>query len=164
MKTLYIVRHAKSSWKHDALTDFERPLNKRGHGDAPIMGGVLRERGAVVGLLRSSPANRALTTARMLAEALGFPLHNIDTDERMYGASDKQLLDIVRLFPDSIDNAMIVGHNPGSSMLAAMLGQFHESNLPTCGVVCIDFDLASWSGIQPGSGTTRYFEFPRDHK
>ena len=164
MKTLYIVRHAKSSWKHDNLTDFERPLNKRGHGDAPMMGRILAERGTTIGLLRSSPANLALTTARMLAQELDFPLDSIETDEGMYGASHRQLFETVRSFPDEVAQAMIVGHNPGSQLFAEYLTDFPESNLPTCGIVCIDFECDQWETIQPGSGTLRFYEYPRRHK
>lgn len=164
MKTLYIVRHAKSSWKHDNLTDFERPLNKRGHGDAPMMGRILADLGTTIGLLRSSPANRALTTARMLAEELQFPLDSIETDEHMYGAGHKQLFEIVAGFPDDVSDAMIVGHNPGSQYLAEFLTDFNEENLPTCGIVCIDFDVEYWKDILPGSGSLQFFEYPRRHK
>ena len=83
MKTLYIVRHAKSSWKQEYLTDFERPLNKRGHGDAPMIGRALVERGVRIGRIRCSPANRALTTARMLAVELGCSTECIETDDQM---------------------------------------------------------------------------------
>ena len=164
MKTLYITRHAKSSWKHEHLTDFERPLNKRGHHDAPMMGAILREHGADIRIIRSSPANRALTTARMIAAELGYPAENIETDERMYGAGSRELTAIVQMLPDSIDEAMIVGHNPTMMMLAEDLAGFDEDNLPTCGIVCADFDVKSWREVLPGKGEIRYFEFPKKHK
>ncbi|MBN1448727.1 MAG: histidine phosphatase family protein [Bacteroidetes bacterium] len=164
MKTLYIVRHAKSSWKHETLTDFERPLNKRGRADAPLMGEILHTRGADVRIIRSSPANRALTTARLIAEGLDFPVENIETDERMYGAGDQQLLAMVRLFPDTTDEAMLVGHNPGMHFLAERLAGFTEDNLPTGAVVCVDFNVSSWSAVAPGMGSIRYVEYPKKHK
>jgi len=164
MKTLYIARHAKSSWKHGHLTDFERPLNKRGHSDAPMMGGILRERGANIRIIRSSPANRALTTARMIAEELGYPAENIETDERMYGAGSRELAAIVQMLPDDVDEAMVVGHNPAMMMLAEDLAGFDEDNLPTCGVVCVDFNVTSWRDALPGAGVIRYYEYPKKHK
>ena len=164
MKTLYITRHAKSSWKHAHITDFERPLNKRGHHDAPMMGGILRASGADIRIIRSSPANRAMTTARMIAEELGFPAENIETDERMYGAESRELAAIVQELPDSVDEVMIIGHNPGMMMLAERLAGFDEDNLPTCGIVCVDFDVKSWRDVGPGTGKIRYFEFPKRHK
>ncbi|MDT8322962.1 MAG: histidine phosphatase family protein [Bacteroidota bacterium] len=163
MKTLYIVRHAKSSWKHESLSDFERPLNKRGHHDAPMMATVLRERGVSVDYIRSSPANRALTTARLLAEGIGHDLEGIETDEQMYGAGDGQLLQIVRSLPGNARDAMIVGHNPGMMMLAERLAGFEVDNLPTCGIVCVDLDVTAWTAVQDGGGALRYFEYPRKH-
>lgn len=164
MKTLYITRHAKSSWKDEHITDFERPLNKRGRHDAPLMGEILRERDADVRVIRSSPANRALVTARMIAEELGYPVENIETDERMYGAGSRELTVIVQMLPDSVDEAMVVGHNPAMMMLAGDLAGFDEDNLPTCGIVCVDFDVTSWRDVCPGEGVIRYFEYPKMHK
>ena len=164
MKTLYIVRHAKSSWKQKTVTDLERPLNKRGLGDAPRMGEILRERETDVRFIRSSPANRALTTAKLIATALGFPPEDIEIDERMYGAGDQQLLAIIRLFPDTVVEAMIVGHNPAMLFLAERLAGFTEDNLPTAGVVCVDFDVPSWSDVASGTGTLRFYEYPKKHR
>ncbi|MCB2203960.1 histidine phosphatase family protein [bacterium] len=163
MKTLFIVRHAKSSWKQEFLTDFERPLNKRGHRDAPVMAAVLKERGVKPDYIRCSPANRALTTARLLAEGLGYDLDHIETDEHMYGAGDRQLKTIVQQLPDSAETAMIVGHNPGMMMLANRLAGFEEDNLPTCGIVCVRFEAETWSAVDDREGTIEYFEYPKKH-
>lgn len=163
MRTLYIVRHAKSSWKQEFLSDFERPLNKRGHNDAPMMAEILQKRGVTVDYVRCSPANRALTTARLLADGIGYARERIETDEQMYGAGDRQLLQIVRDLPPGARTAMIVGHNPGMMMLAERLAGFDEANLPTCGIVCVDLDIAAWSDAADGGGVLRYFEYPKKH-
>jgi phosphohistidine phosphatase len=163
MKTLFIVRHAKSSWKHEFLSDFERPLNKRGHNDAPMMAQVLHDRGVTVDYIRSSPANRALTTARLLAAGIGYALDHVETDEHMYGAGDRQLQQIVQAFPAAAQTGMVVGHNPGMMMLAERLAGFDEDNLPTCGIVCVTFDVDAWTDVAEGSGTLRYFEYPKKH-
>lgn len=163
MKTLYLIRHAKSSWDHEGLTDFERPLNKRGEGDAPLMGGVLRGHGARPELIRSSAALRAITTAEQLAEVLSFPLDKIVVDEGMYGAAANDLLKIVRSFPDTVQEAMLVGHNPTMHILAERIAAFDEDNLPTCGAICIDFMVETWQEVSDTVGKIRYYEYPKKH-
>ncbi len=163
MKVLYMVRHAKSTWDEAYTTDFDRPLNKRGRHDAPMMGAVLRERGCAPGIIRSSPAVRAITTARYLAEALGFPLADIETLDHMYGASDRGLLAVVHALPDEVSEAMIVGHNPGMHMLAETLVPLDIANLPTCGIVAAEFGVQRWAEIAPMQGALRFYEHPRAH-
>ncbi|MCZ7555052.1 MAG: histidine phosphatase family protein [Bacteroidia bacterium] len=163
MKRLLMVRHAKSSWDEAYVSDFERPLNKRGRRDAPLMGAVLRNQQVDVQYLRSSPAVRALTTARLLAEELSFPLANIVTDDSMYGASALTLQSIIRAIPDSVAHAMIVGHNPGMHALAETLVDFREVNLPTCGIVCADFPVDSWAQVGKGTGRLAFYEYPKRH-
>lgn len=164
MKTLYIARHAKSSWDHEGVSDFARPLNDRGHRDAPRMGIVLLGHGARPQLIRSSAAERAVTTARYLAEALDYPVEDIVIDREMYGAGPIELVDMIGGFPDTVDEAMLVGHNPTMHMLAYRLANFDAENLPTCGVVCVDLDAETWSAIRDVRGSIRYFEYPKKHR
>jgi phosphohistidine phosphatase len=161
MKTLYIVRHAKSSWDHDGLSDFERPLNQRGHKDAPMMGTRLKHRQAVPAVIRASAANRAITTARLIAEELGYPLDRIEVDAGMYGAGPSDILAIVRELPENAEEAMLVGHNPTMQILAHRLGGFTGDNLPTCGICCIDIEAASWQEAASSTGRIRYYEYPK---
>ncbi len=163
MKKLYMVRHAKSSWDEAYVSDLERPLNKRGRRDAPLIGGVLRDLGATVDFIRSSPAVRALTTARLLAEELSYPLADIVTEDAMYSAGAATLLNFVRQTPDSAKEVMIVGHNPGMHMLAESLAGFEETNLPTCGVVCVEFPIDRWQDVKPGIGAVKFYEYPKRH-
>ncbi len=164
MKTLYIVRHAKSSWDHEGLTDFERPLNKRGRSDAPLMGTVLKERGAQPAVIRTSAANRAMTTARLLSEALDFALERIEVDAGMYGAGPNEILTIIRQLPDEAREVMLVGHNPTMLMVAHRLGGFLGDNLPTCGIICIDFDAERWDETIGEQGVIRYYEYPKNQR
>src|SRR6478609_6616404 len=116
MKTLYLVRHAKSSWDDIDLSDFDRPLNDRGKKDAPKMGKRLKERDIFPDVMLSSPAKRALETCKAIAKALSFPEEKITTDKRLYHASEDQLLKVVQGLKDRHDNVeviMIFGHNPG---------------------------------------------------
>jgi phosphohistidine phosphatase len=164
MKTLYIVRHAKSSWDHDGLTDFERPLNKRGQNDAPMMGTVLREREAQPSIIRTSAANRAITTARLLAEALDFPLDKIEVDAGMYGAGTLEIVAIVQSLPDEAKEVMLVGHNPTIHLVAQRFAGFDGGNVPTCGIFCIDFDVSSWMETASAEGRLRYYEYPKKQR
>jgi phosphohistidine phosphatase len=164
MKTLFVVRHAKSDWSHEGLSDFERPLNKRGRHDAPLMGSVLGERGAKPALIRASAATRAITTARLLAESLSISPDEVVADTAMYGAGPLELLDVVAGFDDDITEAMLVGHNPTMHMLAYRLCGFDEDNLPTCGIVCIDLEMDSWADVHGIRGKLRYYEYPKKHR
>ncbi|MFZ1731881.1 MAG: histidine phosphatase family protein [Bacteroidota bacterium] len=164
MKTLYIVRHAKSDWGHEGLTDFERPLNSRGQSDAPRMGAILKDFQAAPKLIRASAANRAITTARLLASALDYPLESIQVDSGMYGAGLQEIVSIIRNLPEDAHEVMLVGHNPTMQMTAQALGGFHGENLPTCGIFCIDFAVDNWGEAAASQGTIRYFEYPKKHR
>lgn len=163
MKTLYLVRHAKSSWKYPKLDDFERPLNKRGRRDAPFMGSILEKRGVKPDLIISSPANRAAMTARIIADIINYPLEGIYFSERVYGSSANRLLHIVGNLEDDVKKAMLVGHNPGLTELANYIGNTPTSNIPTSGVFCVDLDISSWTKIGGHGGKLKFFEYPKKH-
>src|SRR5436190_5546197 len=112
MKTLYLMRHAKSSWDDASLSDFEGPLNDRGLKAAPFMGKLMREKGLEPNVILSSPANRAKQTAMLVKDASGFP-HEIRFDDRIYEASPQSLLQVASEIDDANMSAMLVGHNPG---------------------------------------------------
>lgn len=163
MKTLYIVRHAKSSWDDPFLDDFDRPLNKRGRADAPRMGKRLQERDVHPDLLISSPAERALSTCMIIAEKIGYPARNIHTDRRLYHASPEQLLSVLRGVSDGNDEIMIFGHNPGLTDFANELSRERvTSNIPTGGVVCLTFNVLSWKDIAWGKGEIEFYDFPKN--
>ena len=164
MKTLYLVRHAKSSWKYPKLDDFERPLNKRGRKNAPFMGSILSKLNVSPDLIVSSPANRAAMTARIIAAALDYPLENIRYKEAVYEFGEKALIDIVKKIDDAVDQAMLVGHNPATNGLANYIGDQSIGNIPTCGVFCVELDIASWSNIKAHCGQVKFFEYPKKHR
>jgi phosphohistidine phosphatase len=163
MKTLYLVRHAKSSWKYSDLDDFERPLNKRGHKNAPFMGKVLKKLKATPDLVISSPANRAAMTARIIAAAINYPLKDIRYSATLYELSKNTLTRIVKQIDDSVNKAMIVGHNPTINGLANYIGDQPVGNIPTCGVFCVVLDISSWEKISEHCGRLKFFEFPKKH-
>ena len=163
MKTIYLVRHAKSSWKYPNLDDFERPLNKRGRKSAPLMGTILKKLKVAPDLIVSSPANRAAMTARIIADKISYPLDNIRYSESMYEFSANALIDVVEHLDDVLNKAMLVGHNPALTDLANYIGNKPISNIPTSGVFCVELDISSWKKISEHCGKLKFFEFPKKH-
>ena len=163
MKTLYLARHAKSSWKYPKLDDFERPLNKRGRKSAPLMGEILHKLKVSPDLIISSPANRAATTARIMAAKIRYPLEDIQYSESIYEFSESALIRVVKHIDDAVKKAMVVGHNPGLNGLANYLGDRPVSNIPTAGIYCLDLDIDSWSSMRENCGELNFFEYPKKH-
>jgi phosphohistidine phosphatase len=146
MKTLILVRHAKSSWDDPALNDRDRPLNGRGKKDAPAMGERLAKLGLHPDLILTSPAVRALTTAELIAKALDYKRKNILVDERIYGAEPEELLKLIHALSDEVNCAMLFGHNPELSELTQAFSPA-ISHLPTCAVVEMHFEASAWPQI-----------------
>ena len=163
MKTLYLVRHAKSSWKYPNLDDFERPLNRRGRKSAPFMGKILKKLKVAPDLIISSPANRAAMTARIIAASINYPLENILFSETIYDFSENALIHVIKQIDDPVNKAMVVGHNPAVNGFANYIGDQPINNIPTCGVFCAELDISSWAKIDEHCGKLKFFEFPKKH-
>ena len=163
MKTIYLVRHGKSSWKYPNLDDFERPLNKRGRKNAPFMGAILKKLKVAPDLIISSPANRASTTARIVAHHINYSLEEIQYSENIYEFSANALIDVIEHLNDDIKKVMLVGHNPALTDLANYIGDTPISNIPTSGVFCADLDIPSWAKISDSCGKLKFFEYPKKH-
>lgn len=161
MKRLLLCRHAKSSWKDSTLADIDRPLNKRGKRDAPFMGKRLAGRGMHPDLIVSSPAKRALATAGKLAKEVQYPKKKITVIDEMYGASPGKLLAIVRGLDRNSSTVYLVGHNPETTIFANYLGRLDIANVPTSGIVALEFNVGSWEEIGGGTGGLLFFDFPR---
>jgi phosphohistidine phosphatase len=163
MKTLYVIRHAKSSWDNEELSDFDRPLNERGKTDAPRMGKRLKEKEVHPDLMLSSPARRAYSTSKRIAKVLGYNKENIQTENKLYHASDADILKLLTHLPDKFNTVMVFGHNPGLTDFVNLLSNKKPvtDNIPTCGVVAFEFSIQSWSEIGFGSGNLLFFDFPR---
>lgn len=161
MKTLILVRHAKSSWDYPHLSDFDRPLNGRGERDAPRMGIYLEENGIHADLIVSSPANRALTTARTIQQHQTSTQPHIIDERSLYHASASAILRIVQSQSETVNHLMIFGHNPGFTACANQMADTYIDNIPTCGVVGIQFGVNSWSEVAFGGGKQLYFYFPK---
>jgi phosphohistidine phosphatase len=145
LKTLTIIRHAKSSWDDPAVSDKERPLNRRGMKDAPKMGQGLSDRGSQPELMLTSPATRAIETARIIAEKVGYPINDIIVLDDLYNAPATVLQKIVRGLDESLREVYIIGHNPGVSEYASEVTNGQVKDLPTCGMVELKFDIKKWS-------------------
>ncbi len=164
MRTLTIIRHAKSSWEQEGLHDFERPLNDRGRRDAPVMAARLRQSAAIPDLLVSSPALRAITTARIFADRLEISTESIQVHAKIYEASASTLLQIIRGLDDQYSHAALFGHNPGLSDLACKLAHCDFDELPTCGVVQISLPAHHWRDVSNNSGKLLYSSWPKDER
>ena len=164
MKTLCLVRHAKSSWADPSLTDFERPLNNRGKRDAPFMGKRLLRANLTPSIIVSSPARRARDTARMIAREIGFDKKKIDYREEIYHADEPAaLLEVVSTRDPAVETMVLVGHNFVITECAEQLTGVSIASIPTCGIVAIVFDCHDWREVRPARGRLLFFDYPKLH-
>ncbi len=162
MKSLLLLRHAKSSWESPGVGDIERPLNKRGKNDAPLMGKILAELGDNPGLIISSPAKRAFSTAKRVARETGYDEKKILRNDKLYMAAIEDFAEVISGVDHSIKKLMLVGHNYGITDYANYLAGEEISNMPTCSIVRIDFTKGfDWNSIQSSKGTLAYFKYPK---
>jgi phosphohistidine phosphatase len=161
MKILTLVRHAKSSWKDTSLADRDRPLNKRGKRDAPEMGRRIAEAGIRPSLIVSSPAVRAWTTAKIVADALGYPREFLQRDNNLYLATVNGILDVIVAQDNGFNSLMLVGHNPGFTDFANYLVPGLTNNLPTTGVVSVELDTDDWSLFDKPDVKLLVHDFPK---
>lgn len=162
MKTLTLVRHAKSSWKDSSLPDRDRPLNKRGKRDAPEMGRRIVAAGIRPSLIVSSPAVRAWTTAKVIANAIGYPREFLQRDNTLYLASVNGILDVIASQDVGFNNLMLVGHNPGFTDFANYLVPGLTNNLPTSGVVSVELDTDEWALYDRPDTQLLLYDFPKN--
>ena len=163
MKTLYLARHAKSSWNNPRLTDFDRPLNNRGKRDAPFMGKVLKDKKVKIGLIISSPAKRAKKTAVAIAEKLSYPEKKILFNEDLYEATSNTIIKTLKKIDEKYDSVMIFAHNPGLTLLNNHISNNYIDNIPTCGIVALQLDN-KWSELDKNTSKFLFFEYPKLHR
>jgi len=163
MKTLYLVRHAKSSWEVDNVDDYDRPLKGRGIKDAHVISHALSLEDELPQALLSSPATRALHTAMIFARNLNFPFSAINIDQDLYMCSDNELLSIIKKLDDSIECAMIFSHNPTITDFVNKCIAQRIDNVPTTGVVSFHFDISSWKEAT-FNARLALFDYPKKHK
>lgn len=160
MKTLLLVRHAKSSWGDPALDDHDRPLNERGLRDAPRMGRLLHERGIRPDVVVTSTAARALATAELIAAELGVDAASVVQEPRLYAAPADRIVRVAAALDERADTAMLVAHDPGTSDLANRLDAGIE-RMPTCAVAQFTFDIEYWSELEDAVPASVRFDAPR---
>jgi len=159
-RTLYLLRHAKSSWKDASVRDFDRPLKGRGRDAAKQIGKRLADEKLQPELVVCSPAVRTRETADIVLKHAHLKV-DPTFDERIYEASLRDLLQVVGDIPDDKQVAMMIGHNPGFEELVAFLSGEHR-RMPTCALAKIRLDVASWKDVRAGEGTLEWFVTPKE--
>jgi phosphohistidine phosphatase len=162
MKSLILVRHAKSSWDDPSMSDYDRPLNDRGRKDAPMMAKRLAAKGIRPDVLVSSPAKRAFTTAQAFAAEMDIPKKQVHTAEALYMAGPGDFLQVISTLDDTVGTAVLFSHNPGITDFANLLGVARIDNFPTCAVMGIHADTAHWKDIGTASKSFWFFDFPKN--
>lgn len=159
MKTLYLVRHAKSSWAFD-LADHDRPLGKRGRKDVFKMGSHLATHQPKPDVLISSTASRAFYTALFLCDQMKIDEGKIRLTKDLFHAGVFEIISVIQKAPEC-DTLAIFGHNPGFTSAANALANTQIDNVPTCGIVGISFDVKKWNEIKEGIGKLLFFYYPK---
>lgn len=159
MKNLILVRHAKSSWKHN-LSDVERPLKSRGIIDAYNVSKEFKTSGINVDVVYSSPAERAKKTCEIFSETISTLGEKTDTVDDLYDFGGDKLTNFIKLIDDKYNNVMIFGHNHAMTAFANTFGSIYIDNVPTCGLVVLELDINTWVDLKPG--TTIKIIFPKE--
>lgn len=163
MKIITLVRHAKSSWDNPDWSDLERPLNKRGLADAPFLADKISKKKNKPEKIYSSPANRALTTAKEYAKAFDYKLDDIIVEKGIYDYGKRHIINIIKALDNEINDVMFFGHNPDITSLSSYFsGEFFD-NVPTCGTLCVEFDCNNWEEVTNINGKIVFYEFPKKY-
>ena len=162
MKTLYIVRHAKSSWEYNGIADIDRPLKKRGINDSHLLSKHLAKTIKKPDVFLTSSANRALHTAIIFCENFGYPMANLKIKRQLYSFSDGYLVKTINALDDNFDSAIIFSHDHGINTFVNKYGSTPIAHVPTCGIIGIQFDSKHWKSIKRGK--TILIDTPKNHK
>ena len=163
MKTVVLIRHAKSDKKSKNMRDMERPLNKRGLKDAPLMGKVLKNV-ITPDIILTSPAERAMKTAQSIAAEYNLNGESIQSNPELYLEPKSTLLKAIKQTDNRFNTVFVVGHNPGLTDLINYLSLETVDNLPTSGAFAVSFDSENWADIDSASGKLLFYEFPKKHR
>ena len=163
MKTLYLLRHAKSSWADPGKSDKERPLNSRGKHNAPLMGQRFSLRGESVDLIVSSPAKRAHDTAKLFAAQCDYPRDKVEVAEALYFLGNGSIEELIRQQRSEVGGLMLVFHNPDITSFSNSLDyELYIDNVPTCGLIRFECDIDDWHQWSPDSTSFEYFDYPKN--
>ncbi|WP_060825823.1 SixA phosphatase family protein [Sulfurospirillum cavolei] len=163
MKKIYLIRHAKSSWKDETLDDFIRPLNARGKRDVLFMGKRLKMFDVLPCAIYASPAKRSEKTAKELAKAVEFNKKKIIYTKKLYDSTFETYLSLIQSIDDHCNDVFIIGHNPTITEVGERLSGAILSNIPTCAIVCLRFDVEHFHEITEESGHILFFDYPKKH-
>ncbi len=162
MKTLYVARHAKSSWSQADQPDHERPLTEEGVRRAKKIIEFLKRRKPLPEFIVSSHAVRAYETAKMIALELGYPEEEISIQNKLYMNGPENIMNVVFSLPDEKKSTIIVGHNPCMTKFANNFLSNKIDSLPTAGLVCFEFDTDRWKGIPKAKKKVKFVIYPKD--
>ncbi len=159
MKTIFFVRHAKSSWDDLRLPDHDRPLNNRGKSDAIAMGEYLVEKASKIDIVISSSARRAKSTAKRIDDLVNS--ENFIVEPKLYHASAREIFGVIANIHPEVESALIVAHNPGMTDMINMFSEEDIINVPTAGVFKVDFDINDWQEADTYNGKLDFFIYPK---
>ncbi len=162
LKTLLLIRHAKSSWDNLSLSDFERPLNGRGKADAPEMAKRIKEKKIKIDLFVSSPAKRAKKTAKIFMEVYDADKKNLLLIPSLYEASVQNFYNAIDLIDDKYDTIAVFSHNPGITEFANSLTEYQVDNIPTCGAFAVSIKIKKWSEFKNADKELLFLDFPKN--
>lgn len=161
-KTLYLIRHSKSTREITLISDIDRPLTERGYRDAVAMSGVFTEYCKKPDLILSSPSVRTFSTALIFARALKYPINDITLENRVYEAGSRDLLSVINKIEDKHNTILLFCHNPGITRFLSLLTGDESKHFSTSAFAEIDFALDSWKLISQGTGTLKMIKQPRE--
>ena len=162
MKTLLLVRHAKSSWDTPGMKDFDRPLNERGKGDAPEMAKRVKDKGINIDLLVSSPAKRAKKTAQYFAEVFGEKKGEIKLVDELYLAAPAAFIKTIQSLDDHSSSVAMFAHNPGITEFASSLSNVRVDDMPTCAVYAVQAEVSHWKEFMQAEKKFLFFDYPKN--
>ena len=162
MKTLLLIRHAKSGWDDPSLSDFERTLTERGKSDAKMMAERIKERPIEIDLFVSSPAKRAKKTAKIFMKIYDESKKNLLLIPALYEASLLNFYDTLEIIDDKYDSIALFSHNPGITEFANSLTDYKIDNIPTCGVFAVSIQIKKWSEFRNAGKQLLFFDFPKN--
>ena len=163
-KTLFLVRHAKSSWGDPALSDFDRPLNERGKKDAPEMARRLNDRKIKMDGLVSSPAKRARQTCKHFAKEFDFKKKDVLIEEKLYEAGEENFYEVIENLKNKWDNVAVFSHNPGITHFANSLTETRIDDMPTCSIFAVKIDTKEWKDLREAKKEFLFFDYPKNEK
>ena len=163
VKDVCFVRHAKSNWDDHRISDFDRPLDKRGLKDAPLMATKMQELNLKPDLIITSSANRAKSTADFFRKEFHLDKDKFLLKDELYEATPEDVYEVLRSAPDSASFVYVFGHNPTFTWIANQISGVHIDNVPTCGVVHVQIIISSWKKFKPEHAGFIGFHYPKQY-